>query len=117
MEVLKEEFKNKIPLFEGINKIIANYRAVRNPKIEECVRELQNLIWKNNVPQSYFEILKPNMIFKKALGYDYFSSAKYGVPAEEDGIVEVAGVIDQPNKLVMISNKFPIEVQKFTAAH
>ncbi len=124
MEILNQEFKNKIPLFEGVNKIIADYKDKRNPNIEECVRELQNLIWNNreliwkkNTPQSYLGILKPNVVFKKTLGYDYFSSGKYAVPTAEDGIVEVAGVIDQPNKLVMISNKFPEQVQKFTAAH
>ena len=124
MEILNQEFKSKIPLFEGINNLIKKYKGKTNPNIEECVSELQNLIWENryliwkkNMPQNHLEILKPNILFKKTLGYDYFSSGKYGVPVEKDEIVEVAGVIDQPNKLVMISDKFPSEVQNFTAAH
>ncbi|MFG6685039.1 cyclodeaminase/cyclohydrolase family protein [Mariniflexile sp. HNIBRBA6329] len=124
IEILNDEFKKKIPLFDGINKIFTKYKINKSLDIEQCARELQNLLWKNkhliwkkNIPESYLDILNPEVIFKKALGYDYLSSDRYAVPIEEDGIVEVAGVIDQPNKLVLVSDKFPDQVQRFTAAH
>ncbi|GAA4240055.1 cyclodeaminase/cyclohydrolase family protein [Winogradskyella damuponensis] len=124
IEILRNEFNQKIPLFEGLSKLRAKYRGKKNVKIEECVRDLQNLIWvnkhliwKKKVPSNQFEVLRPDIVLRQALGFDYFSSSSYGVPNENDEIVEVAGVIDQPNKLVMVSNKFPKEVQRFTAAH
>ncbi|PWI31549.1 methenyltetrahydrofolate cyclohydrolase [Flavobacteriaceae bacterium LYZ1037] len=122
--ILKEEYERKIPLFEGVNGIIQKYRETKKPELENCARDLQNLVWKNreliwtvNVPKSELDILKPEIILKKVLGYDYFSSAKYAVPNEEGDAIEVAGVIDQPNKLVMISNNYSKEVRNFTTAH
>jgi len=124
IQVLQEEFEEKIPLFEGINNLISKYRTEKNLDVEDCVRDLQNLIWKNksliwknNTPKTEIEILRPDIILKRVLGYDYFSSSSYGVPSEEGEIVEVAGVIDQPNKLVMVSNIYSKETQNFTAAH
>lgn len=124
IDVLRDEFNNKIPLYEGINNIIDKYRTKNNKNIEECVRELQNLIWSNkniiwkkNTPKNLFEILKPDLILRLVLGYDYFSSSNYGVPNKNGEVIEVVGVIDQPNKLVMVSNKHSQQVQRFTAAH
>ena len=51
------------------------------------------------------------------MGYDYVSTASYGVVSEDNKTIEVAGIIDQPNKIVAISNSFPVNVKKFTAAH
>jgi Zn-dependent peptidase ImmA (M78 family)/formiminotetrahydrofolate cyclodeaminase len=122
--ILKDEFDKKIPLFEGINNLKAKCKASKNIVIEDCVRELQTLIWNNkhllwkkNVPTTHLEILRPDLILKNALGYDYIFSASYGIDTVDGELIEVAGVIDQPNKIVAISNKFPPEIQKFTAAH
>ena len=124
IEILRDEFDKKIPLFEGINNLYKKYKTTKNVKTEVCVSELQNLIWtnkhliwKNNIPSNYIEILRPDLILKLAMGYDYISSDRYGVTSNEFGIVEVAGVIDQPNKIVAISNNYSPEVQNFTAAH
>ncbi|PUU69037.1 methenyltetrahydrofolate cyclohydrolase [Flavobacterium sp. WLB] len=124
IKILQEEFQAKIPLFEGITVLLSKYRGIKNSNIEQCVRDLQNLIWNNrsliwkkNIPQNALEILKPEAILKQVLGYDCFFSEQYGVPTADDGIIEVAGVIDQPNKLVAISTVYPKEVQNFTAAH
>lgn len=124
IEVLREEFNLKIPLFEGMNKLIIKYKdTIRNYQIEDCARELQNLIWENKhliwkkeVPSSHLEILSPRMILKNAMGYDYFSSTTYGYK-EDDAQVEVLGIIDQPNKIVAVSNNYSEQIQKFTAAH
>ncbi|MFN8326420.1 cyclodeaminase/cyclohydrolase family protein [Flavobacterium sp.] len=124
IEVLRNEFALKIPLFEGINKLIYKCKNNDGLELEDCVRELQiliwdnkHLLWKKNVPENHLDILRPEIIFKQALGYDYISSGSYGVPNGKDDFVEVAGVIDQPNKIVAISNRFNDKVQKFTAAH
>ena len=124
IQILKEEFDKKIPLFEGVNKIINKYKGIKVTNIEECVRDLQNLIWDNkhliwkkNIPTHNLEILQPDVISKQVLGYDYVSSTTYGVVSEDDKTTEVAGIIDQPNKIVAISNSYPINVKKFTSAH
>lgn len=124
IEILKNEFNQKIPLFEGINKILRKYRSRSYIDVEECTRELQNfiwknrkLIWRNNIPTNYLQILHPDIILKRVLGYDYFSSSNYGVLTEDNDISEVAGLIDQKNKLVVVSKKYSKEVQRFTASH
>ena len=124
IKVLQEEFQSKIPLFDGITVLFSKYRGVKKIDLEQCARDLQNLIWDNrhliwkkNKPESRFEILKPESVIKQVLGYDCFFSEKYGVPTGDGGVIEVAGVIDQPNKLVAISTIYSKEVQNFTAAH
>jgi formiminotetrahydrofolate cyclodeaminase/Zn-dependent peptidase ImmA (M78 family) len=124
IKVLQSEFNAKIPLFEGISLLLSKYRGKKNIDVEQCARDLQNLIWDNrhliwkeNSAVNRLEILKPEIILKRVLGFDCFFSEKYGVPTGDDRVIEVAGVIDQPNKLVAISTKYSKEVQNFTAAH
>jgi len=124
IEILKVEFELKIPLFDGIHIILDKYRGKKNVNIEDCARDLQNLIWKNrhviwkkNVPTNLFEILRPESVLKHCLGYDYFVTGRFGVPDESGGAIEVGGLIDQNNKLVAISDRFPTQTQKFTGAH
>lgn len=124
IKILEAEFEGKIPLFRGVNILIKKYRNNIDLNIEQCVRDLQNLvwtyrhlIWKKNTPKKELQILRPDLILKRVLGYDYFSSSRFGIPSEAGKIIEVAGIIDQPNRLVAVSNAFSPEVQKFTAAH
>jgi Zn-dependent peptidase ImmA (M78 family)/formiminotetrahydrofolate cyclodeaminase len=124
IKILHDEFEAKKPLFEGITVLLAKYRGTKNSNLEQCASDLQNLIWTNrsliwkkNIPQNPMHILNPETILKQALGYDCFFSENYGVPTDDDRVIQVAGVIDQPNKLVAISTSYPKEVQNFTAAH
>jgi Zn-dependent peptidase ImmA (M78 family)/formiminotetrahydrofolate cyclodeaminase len=124
IKILKEEFELKIPLFEGLNKLMQKTKGAKRVDVENSVRELQiliwnnkHLLWKENIPKNELEILKPAFIFKKAMGYDYISSSTYGVLINNDEAIEVAGIIDQPKKIVAVSNKFSVQVQNFTAAH
>jgi len=123
-KMLQNEFEEKMPLFQGVNDLISRYRKNINLNIEQCVRDLQNLVWTNrrliwrkNIPKNELQILRPDLILKRVLGYDYFSSSRFGISSDDGEIIEVAGIIDQPNRLVAVSNAFSIEVQKFTAAH
>lgn len=124
IEILRDEFELKIPLFKGITDLMRKSRVSKRVDVENCVRELQTLIWKNkhllwkkNIPTNPLEILRPDFILRSVLGYDYISSSTYGVLINEDESIEIAGIIDQPNKIVAVSNGFPKEVQNFTAAH
>jgi Zn-dependent peptidase ImmA (M78 family)/formiminotetrahydrofolate cyclodeaminase len=123
IKVLDEEFKSRIPLFEGITVLLDKYRGASKPNLEQCVRDLQNLIWKNrhliwkkNIPETELDILRPKIIFEKALGYDCVFDEQFGVP-DNGVVIEVAGVIDQPSKFVGVSTIFRKEIQNFTVAH
>lgn len=123
MSILKNEFDIKLPLFEGINDIINRYKSTKSPDIEKCVSELQNLVWKNrnliwkSVPNNPIEILNPELIFKKVLGFMVIDSGRYAVLQEDGSNTKVAGVIDQPNKLVAISHNQSSDIKLFTIAH
>ena len=75
IEILREEFERKIPLFEGINNLMQKARVSKGVEVEDCVRELQTLIWNNkhllwkkNIPTNPLEILRPDYILKNAMG-------------------------------------------------
>ncbi|QEE50753.1 ImmA/IrrE family metallo-endopeptidase [Flavobacterium alkalisoli] len=124
IKVLEKEFETKIPLFESINDLLLKYKGRENVNIEQCTKDLQNLVWKHHKliwkktpPKEEKDILSPDSILKTVLGYDYFNSGRYGIPLENNHEVEIAGIIDQPKKIVAVSNSYPKEVQRFTAAH
>ena len=124
IDILKKEFEQKVPLFEGINGILNKYRGKLNVDIEMCVSDLQNLvwknrhiIWKNKTPENLLEILRPQAVLRQCLGYDCFLTGRFGVTTESGEEMEVAGLIDQNTKFVAISTKFPEQTQKFTTAH
>ncbi|CAN5396620.1 hypothetical protein BH10BAC1_BH10BAC1_12260 [soil metagenome] len=127
IETLETEVKEKALLYKEVNEIISRIKSKQNPtdtQIETCAIQFQNLIWryrekiwKKNVPEDPIEILNPSMVFKKLLGYEFYKSTELGKNESRNGISEIAGSIDQSNKLVLISNQFPEQTQNFTAAH
>lgn len=95
-----------------------------NSEIEDIVRELQNTlwlqrekIWKIATPEYPIQLLRPDVVFKKVMDYIYVEPDSLGMYALEEGLFEIAGLIDKTRKLVQVSKSFPEETQKFTAAH
>jgi formiminotetrahydrofolate cyclodeaminase len=95
-----------------------------NSDIEKLVRQLQNtlwlqkdVIWKNNSIKSTLEVLQPNIVLKKVMGYTYQSSNSLGIYEHDGEFFEIAGLINKNEKLVQVSQRFPQETQNFTAAH
>ncbi|MBU2266878.1 MAG: ImmA/IrrE family metallo-endopeptidase, partial [Bacteroidetes bacterium] len=127
IEILENELKDKLPLYDDINKLISKFKSkskLSDSEIENSVIELQNLIWKNRKeiwkkesPEKPIEILKPGVIFKKALGFDFGEINDLGLSAELNNEYEIAGFIDQKNKIVLISKVSNKQTQNFTAAH
>lgn len=125
--VLQREFDKKLPLYMELNDLIDKLKSNSNPSDEEVengIRDFQNLVWKhkniiwpNNPPQMSQLILNPEIIFRDVLCYDYVVREEFGVPDEHGRTIEIAGLINQANRLVVISNKFPEPTQRFTAAH
>lgn len=95
-----------------------------NSDIEKIVRQLQNTlwlnqdkIWKNKTLEHHIEVLKPDIVFKNVLNYAYLQPESLGSYVMDNGTFEIAGLIDKQQKIVQVANKFPKEVQNFTAAH
>lgn len=124
--VLQKEFDTKAPFYLELNDLLDKLKINKKPsdlEIENGISDFQNLVWKHkdiiwkNPPQEPWEILDPQLIFKDVLCYDYVIREDFGVPDDEGNIIEILGLINQANRLVVISNKFSESTQRFTGAH
>ena len=95
-----------------------------NTDIENIARELQNIIWinkdkiwKKEVPENPFQILKPDVVLKKIMDYEFSKSDNIGFYKQDGQSFKVAGIIDKRKKHVVISTTFSNEIQNFTVAH
>lgn len=102
---------------------IKGKKSYEDHEIEGFTSKLQNLVWINRKYlwrkeiNSPLDILKPNIVFKKVLGYQYCDL--YQIENNQGTNSWIAGVIDQPNKVIYVSKStnFSKEEQNFTAAH
>ncbi len=99
-------------------------KNLSNVDIENIAKNLQNIlwkyrdiIWKKNKPEGPREILRPNFALEKLLDYKIVRRESLGMYNIYGESVEVAGIIDNKNKAIGISEKFSPEVQNFTLAH
>ncbi|HET8963933.1 MAG TPA: cyclodeaminase/cyclohydrolase family protein [Chitinophagales bacterium] len=126
-EILKNEVEQKISCDKEVEKIIKSVRGkpkLSNRQIEEAAIKLQRLIWKNkdliwnvNPIDNPIEILKPDTVLKKVLGYQCYRAQVLNTSIESFEPDDIAGIIDQRKKVVFVSNQYPDETQKFTIAH
>jgi Zn-dependent peptidase ImmA (M78 family)/formiminotetrahydrofolate cyclodeaminase len=124
--ILQKEFDKKIPFYNDLNNLIDRLKSIKIPtdlQIENGIKDFQNLIWTykeiiwTDPPTISREILDPKIIFNKVLNYDYVDLEEVAVNDDNGKTVEIAGLINQANKLVVISNRFPEQTTRFTAAH
>jgi hypothetical protein len=100
-------------------------KSIRSEEdLEKVVREFQNAlwvnredIWKGKRPEFPIEVLKPDIVFKKVLGYTYSEEATLGIHTVGENRFETAGIIDKSKKVVQVSKNFLPESMLFTAAH
>ncbi len=92
-------------------------------EIERQVRRLHKRLWReradlwpNGVPKDPIDILDP-AIALSLIGYDYELVDGLGQYRTSSGLIEVAGVIDQPSRTVKISGQFRLSERHFTLAH
>jgi len=121
IDILEKEVTENVLLHSDVNELLNEVKLnpkLSNTEVESYASRFQRLIWKHrktiwkkNTPKDYVDILKPAKVFKKALGYEFFNEVEF----KESN--EIAGLIDQPNKLVLISKDYPKSTQNFTAAH
>jgi Zn-dependent peptidase ImmA (M78 family)/formiminotetrahydrofolate cyclodeaminase len=122
IKVLEDEVVKKLAFYNSINRILQDAKSkqsISDADIEHCVRDLQlavwgnrDIIWDKDVPTQTVQILDPKVIFEKVMRYGY---ASRNIGRYDD--YEVAGIIDQSKKRVVISTKFNHQSQNFTAAH
>lgn len=126
ISVLQNEFDKRVPFYVELNNLLDRLKSNKNPtdiQVEIGIRDFQNLVWKYknviylNPPKNSRDILDPKDIFKRVLNYDYVDLDEVGVRDDEGNPAEIAGLINQPNRLVVISNKFSEHTRRYTAAH
>ena len=126
LERLKDEADQKKYFSIEIDAIRTAIRAeskYSDSDIEDKARQLQRTLWKyrnivckNDVPEDPIDILKPEVSLR-ILGYQFDRSTTLGQYEIQGSVFEIAGLIDKKQKMVSISEQFPIETQNFTAAH
>lgn len=141
-DYLRQEYKN---ISEGIglrhlllrkeslkkNEYLAKVQYLKSFKgqkityneIEKLANKLLNtlhlhkeFIWKKDLPEDSIELINPRKILD-VLGYKYNSTMSLGEFQQKGNTVEIAGIIDQENRTISVSEQFSNDIQKFTVAH
>lgn len=125
IEQLENELKEKMPLFKEATEILFKVKSkiyLSDAEIENSAIELQLLLWKyrsqiwKGDSATPLKILNPAQALQKVFGYKYFLMEDISLADQED-YTNVAGIIDQRDKLVLISKKYATSTQNFTTAH
>lgn len=126
IEQLEGERTEKMPLYKKATDLLSKVKSKTNLddiEIENTAIELQQLlwkhrkqIWKEDYSETPLKILNPSHALQKVLGYKYFSMEDI-ILAGSTYDVNTAGIIDQRDKLVLISKQYHGAIQNFTTAH
>lgn len=108
---------------ERIGRSVKGRKSISDEQIEVLAIDLQRLIWKNrdlvwknNPPQSPLKMLDASKALK-CFGFAVTRPVTLGNFSDRGVEYEVAGQIDQRNRVVSVSKQFPDDVRKFTEAH
>jgi formiminotetrahydrofolate cyclodeaminase len=85
-------------------------------KVQNALWDYREMFWKEDTPGAYLDVLQPDVVIEKILGYQ-FAYRPLGRHTTTEGEFEIAGQIDKKQKVVLISRSLPPAVQNFTAAH
>lgn len=101
--------------------------AIRSTKdLEQLVHDLQVTLWKyrdkiwldeEERPKIPMEVLKPQDVLRYLMGYRFTQEATLGTHRVGNETFEIAGMINKKDRHVRISQQFPVETMRFTAAH
>jgi formiminotetrahydrofolate cyclodeaminase/Zn-dependent peptidase ImmA (M78 family) len=108
---------------QAIAVVAKGKRPLTEAAIEAMTVRLQTALWKNkdwlwksDIPDTAFDVLKPAKALE-CFGFMVHHDTTLGQYVSQGATFEVAGQIDQPAKVVWISEQFPKETQNFTTAH
>lgn len=123
---LETERSEKMPLYKKATDLLSKVKLKTNltdNEIENIAVELQQLlwnhrmqIWKEDYSETPLKILNPSHALQKVLGYKYFSMDDI-ILENSETYGNIAGIIDQRDKLVLISKQYNSSIQNFTTAH
>jgi formiminotetrahydrofolate cyclodeaminase/Zn-dependent peptidase ImmA (M78 family) len=137
-DVLKKSVDEKLSVLQKesdenilFHKSIVDFRngnlgdSVRSDgDLEYLVRRLQNTLWqqrdkifKPDTIEHSIEVLRPEVVLKKVMNYTYSEHEWLGMHLGDDGLFEIAGLIDKNQRSVQVSKNFSKETRTFTAAH
>lgn len=127
MNVLVKKVEAKRSFYKEVDQLLKGTKSaqqITNKQLEQFARDLQNLVWLNRksiwgteISIAERDVLNPSKVFEKVLGYKYDHNHDLGYYFIDGQWVDIAGLIDQDNKLVQISNHTDKHLQNFTAAH
>lgn len=127
IDLLENEVAEKSKFYKEVDKLLNSLKLKSNltdKDIENAASRFQNLlwtykelIWLKETPSHPAKVLNPSIVFKKALAYNYVPVEKLEIIEDQNGSFETAGIINQDEKIVLISNNFDVNTQNFTAAH
>lgn len=114
---LHNEFLSEI---NDLKKLCFGKTKLKNTEIEGLARKIQNTLWKyqkiiwpNNTPSSLLDVLKPEKVIT-LLKYAFHKVDTLGVSTSNE---EIAGIINNKNFTIQISEMYAPEVINFTTAH
>lgn len=100
-------------------------RGVKNPtdaQIRDFAIELQRMLWKHSkqiaggAPSDPIQVLNPAVAIKH-FGYTFDLEDTLGEMRSNGRTIEIAGVIDNENRSIRVSKRYPPATRQFTAAH
>lgn len=127
VEKLAKEVSDRRKLYKEVNAFqdkLKTKNTFTNNEIENAASDFQNLLWKyrftiwqDEIPEHPAKILQVKTVFKKVLAFNFEVVGNLDIIDDENSRIETAGIIDQQDRLVLISNRFDKNIQNFTAAH
>lgn len=101
--------------------------TVHSPiELEQLVQNLQITLWNHRGkiwkdekerPKEPLDILKPQDVLMYLMKYRFTQEESLGTHRVGNDTFEIAGIINKKDKHVRISQQFPVETMRFTAAH
>lgn len=101
--------------WEGITLQEKSIEAVAD-QATNLLWDFRKIIWESGSPEFPHEVLKPEIVIEKLLGYK-FGFASLGNYSDNGSEYQVAGQINKKEKAVVISSELNLEVRNFTIAH
>jgi len=119
-------FSATMPPMEAlIDPVNASRRSKRhsNRQIERQATDLlktmwnnRSTLWRDTPPSDPIEIIDPARAFE-IFGFSFSHEEDLGKYYGDNGFLKVAGLINNDDKTVQVSNQFPQSIRMFTAAH
>lgn len=113
------ESAKRADIAETIKKSLRGFRgqpAEVARRLQEAIWQNREAIWPDGVPEDPVTMLDPKVAIR-GIGFNFYEEETLGQFFTGGEKSEIAGIIDRDQRIVRISNQFPLDTQRFTAAH